>query len=522
MNIFNDVNTRLNENTTYASTYHFWWTSTTYLSSFIWILTLNILWALSARYFNNRGILVSWVGMLFSVETIDFSQFNINWYNSKYVYIGTNNLLTNSLNCYHPGILYSSFLLLLLTFFFYKNSLISRQYYLYVSYLSITQTCSYHYITLNSLALFLGSWWALQEGTWGGWWNWDTSEVLGWLITLFFLTNTHSTCSYTWVQLWLSKQLFLALIILFVYVLVQLSFELTAHNFGLKFFYFFNNNLFLLEMLSLMLIVVLYLSFLILRWNYVIQIINKNIKRARTTNRKIRIFLRLIFVLLITMLIFLSVEPLLNYTLWALLCVNGFILIHVNSNLILSILFCIHMLLIRSYFCNLYLILFYLLTSCGWLWLPLLQFRSLKALYVLHWFVLNFIALNWIIVMYNISYWTLNSLTETAASSEILWVFNHKLRISDSRILEHVCENYTDQDHRIDSWILFQHVNSSNVNLFALELTHVSMKNLYHLAQTYTFTLLSLELPFTAYLSIIYGASTITYLLFRSKTNLIM
>ena len=180
------------------------------------------------------------------------------------------------------------------------------------------------------------------------------------------------------------------------------------------------------------------------------------------------------------------------------------------------------MLLIRAYSFNWCLILFYLSTSCEWLWLLLLQLRSFKALYIIHWLVLNFIALNWTIITYDISHWTSTSLTETTASSDIFWIFNHKLRVLDSRILDHVCINYTDQNQQVESWFIFSHANASSINLFMLELTHVGIKNWYLLAQTYTCTSVSFELPFTAYLSLIYSVLVITYLLLRGKNNLIM
>ena len=42
------------------------------------------------------------------------------------------------------------------------------------------------YSIILTITLYFGGWWALQEGSWGGWWNWDASEVLG-LITLLYL-----------------------------------------------------------------------------------------------------------------------------------------------------------------------------------------------------------------------------------------------------------------------------------------------------------------------------------------------
>jgi cytochrome c biogenesis factor len=48
------------------------------------------------------------------------------------------------------------------------------------------------YIILIIITLFMGSWWALQEGSWGGWWNWDPSEVFGLLFLLAYLYLIHN------------------------------------------------------------------------------------------------------------------------------------------------------------------------------------------------------------------------------------------------------------------------------------------------------------------------------------------
>jgi cytochrome c biogenesis factor len=90
----------------------------------------------------------------------------------------------------------------------------------------------------------LGSWWALQEGTWGGWWNWDSSETFGLFFFLlpFFFYHNKSYLNFHQKNLNIFKKS--TTLLLFSYFFIQLNFDLVSHNFGIKFFQFFSNNLF--------------------------------------------------------------------------------------------------------------------------------------------------------------------------------------------------------------------------------------------------------------------------------------
>lgn len=162
---------------------------------------------------------------------------------------GVNLLLSNNLNKYHPFIFYVSVAvssgIILQGFLSRSDNSLFRLNHLVTNYnYYITLT-----LVLNLTSLFMGSWWALQEGTWGGWWNWDASEVLGLLITmgaLYYLHTPYYSPTIIQVQI---KLTFLGFITLLSYTFIQLNFDLVSHNFGSKFFFFFNNNLFLLEMM---------------------------------------------------------------------------------------------------------------------------------------------------------------------------------------------------------------------------------------------------------------------------------
>ena len=87
----------------------------------------------------------------------------------------------------------------------------------------------------------LGGWWALQEGTWGGWWNWDASEVLGLLILILAYVEVHSNYNYYLESRKQERVILFLLLILLSYYFIQLNFELTSHSFGTRFNHFFNN-----------------------------------------------------------------------------------------------------------------------------------------------------------------------------------------------------------------------------------------------------------------------------------------
>ena len=98
-------------------------------------------------------------------------------------------------------------------------------------------------------ALYLGSWWALQEGSWGGWWNWDASEFLGLLIFYFIVTLFHIRYNLQSLTK-LYQSLYLSLSYLFIYFFfLQLNFSVISHNFGFRTLKFLNTEVLLFSFL---------------------------------------------------------------------------------------------------------------------------------------------------------------------------------------------------------------------------------------------------------------------------------
>ena len=324
-NWYLDVGTRLNQSDSIINLFNFFWTSTTYLS--ILFFTLTILWLLLSFAYTHTAVLcLFFAATAFNiVECFDFLVANVESISLVGGKSEVNLLLSNNLNKYHPLILYWS------TFALITNIFLSLNYHLAKPLFSTSMNSNKFLLLnlnvfyINFIALALGSWWALQEGTWGGWWNWDASEVLGLvvlLISLLFLHKTLGTLSYSKV---VDSALVGLLLLIFSYFFLQLNFELTSHSFGSRFTYFFNNNLFFIENLllcTLMLRLRLKLSFM-QRTTYLSLVQTL----PRTTLGSGKVSTTLIFWLMSIvglLVIILSFMPLLNYFFWRYLKVNTF------------------------------------------------------------------------------------------------------------------------------------------------------------------------------------------------------
>lgn len=133
----------------------------------------------------------------------------------------TNVLLQNILFTWHPPLLY---FFLLYTIFLYIHSYIKR-YPRYVFFVIATNVKACGPLVATAL---LSMWWALQEGTWGGWWGWDMSEYLLvlWGGVLFFFIH----CARIYI-FWYSYYFFFLLYLIYIYGRAQFFLQKTAHTF---------------------------------------------------------------------------------------------------------------------------------------------------------------------------------------------------------------------------------------------------------------------------------------------------
>lgn len=233
-----------------------------------------------------------------------------------------NLLLLNGLNKYHPFIFYCSVYLVLILFISWRTTeVLQKSHTLTTNWVWSSNLVLFKWaLFFNFTALFMGSWWALQEGTWGGWWNWDPSEVFGLMFGLLALWLQHANFKYHLSTKIVRKFVKLFYITILTYFFIQLNFDLVSHNFGSKFFFFFNNNLFFLESIALLLLT---LTGIVVSSSNNVYTLYHNYTPIRYSSRTL---LRLTPALNLTLVILLGLSflPLLNYFIWNYFGVNTF------------------------------------------------------------------------------------------------------------------------------------------------------------------------------------------------------
>ena len=134
---------------------------------------------------------------VYSFYTINFNFFNFNFKFFNFNFNFSNSLLLNNINKYHPIVFYFSFQLLIIISLIFFNFNLNKKIIYYKEILLYKKlNFLYNIFFINVWSIFLGSWWAMQELSWGGWWNWDASETLGLLITFFILIIFHVKFNY--------------------------------------------------------------------------------------------------------------------------------------------------------------------------------------------------------------------------------------------------------------------------------------------------------------------------------------
>jgi cytochrome c biogenesis factor len=222
-----DCINRFNNELNYLFNVHFLWTNIHYIY-FYFLPYLLLLFTLYSTFKHSschfKSLLI--IGMLPLIDALTVTSCNLTLDSGTHVNT-VNVLLMNTVNKYHPLLLYVSFLFL--PFMLVAN-------HEGVKLKKCRATCSFQkwlpLVTL--LTLYMGSWWAYQEGSWGGWWAWDSSESFGLIIFLSVVVLQHSGMV---VKLLLSRKSLILLMFsasLFSYLLLQMNFSTTSHDFGLS------------------------------------------------------------------------------------------------------------------------------------------------------------------------------------------------------------------------------------------------------------------------------------------------
>ena len=510
-----DSTTRINPNDAPFSTYYFWWTSLTYLPMFFFtVLMAN--WLSKAQLSPLPHLVLALLALIvYLVELAEYLPLNVTDPISSYPCCSANTLLTNALNRYHPFVFYLSFILMssalsVLFLWHYRPLTFPLGF-------SLTPllNSSLPIVQLNLFALWMGSWWALQEGTWGGWWNWDSSEMFGLMISVVLLSMHHASADSRDLLDSALKAAALVLTVLLSYFFIQLNFELVSHNFGSKFFFFFNNNLFFIEALALLSLLVLFLLRLSLSTSSRDLLSRPGIPRSVFV---VAGLLRLSIPLTVAYWTLWSYKPLVNYFIWNFLEVNV-----LNSEISLQPL---------NSFATLTLLVWVVATpttwilpvalgaaySSNWAWVLLLLVSLRSVFGLVHASILALAILNITLYDSTLTAWVPHSpYANLTFGIRTSWVSNIDWTVDTSAWETSKAEaSLTTQ--KSPDWNLFTLSNSPVVNFFTLNSSHSLFQNFYNLGQSYSTAYLNLELPliptlnafFFLMLLLIYAPSNLT------------
>lgn len=208
----------------------------------------------------------------------DFSNVNFN----------INKNLLNGLLIIHPIILYTSYGMMF--YLIYYIFFIKFKFMFYNNFFFVNKQQYLNTVLILLLSIFLGSWWAEQELSWGGWWSWDFIEIisLNFFFILLFLIHMPK---YKIFLNWFEYDFFIKILIFMV--IVRFNFLNSIHN-------FISNNFFFQFFYEL---IIIYCIFSLILINYKLF----NLKIFKTTNNLnfISIFF---FIIIFNLLIYLYLE----------------------------------------------------------------------------------------------------------------------------------------------------------------------------------------------------------------------
>ena len=490
--IYLDVSSRLNLNDTTINLFYFYWTTFTYLGAFFFASVLIWFWLSKLPF----ASLCTALYLFYILECVDFMGLNYTAQLLNFHYLSSNTLLSNNLNKYHPYIFYSGVfvfatILAKLTCYLYRESSAFR-----VNSLQLWARERITFMLVCSwIALFLGSWWAFQEGTWGGWWNWDPSEVFGLLVALSATLLLHTRAKvYDFTNFYRTVH-FYFLLTIFFYFFTQLNFDLVSHNFGAKFNFMFALNPFYLEVLGYLILSLTLLSIL----SYTSSISGCVLHSSPVPYLSSVNWLRVYLYSLVILVLGVSFSPLFVFFLWQ------YFNVEVATNLLCypEILILIFSLLAFTFHRPFLLRLtgvYPILLMSFYTSLPIFLFSArsrVNPLYILHWFLLfiiyyNFFTTNAPFILWSFS--TYGSKTSSCASFRLPTPLTY---VCSNFWLETSCTSSSTSSVTTSDVILSYRTFIPTTNAFHFSFDKANWLNSYPLSRSYLDSSLRLEDNFT-------------------------
>lgn len=309
-----DMQLKMQINDSLLARFYFNWINFNFLPFFFVLgLLMYALVFLSKIHIWINIFLIIPIFIVYNFELLDIIISNIDL---EYVNFSTefiNHLLANSLNKYHPYIFYISLWIYLNTLNYLSLNTVLKNYFYKVPLFDNLRIYNIISLLLNFTALFMGSWWAFQEGTWGGWWNWDSSEVFGLSIGLYILFNMHIRLDLKHVTSLILEYKIYVMCIILCYSFIQLNFELASHNFGSKYHFFNNNNFLLIQHTFISLVFGYFFLYKKIKSIHVIELIEKN--RTNNTLTKFN-YVTILLLITISVWFIVSFSPLISHFAW--------------------------------------------------------------------------------------------------------------------------------------------------------------------------------------------------------------
>ena len=161
----------------------FWKLNSVLNDSLLSIYVLLIIYTYMVYNYNSK---------ITNVSIVVLAYVFINTWKGQFIFLNLlkitpyNTTLFNGLLLVHPICLYLSYAYIL-----YMYAVTKKQKRGAVEYFTVFCQKNKKFLTFSLVALVLGCWWAQQEVSWGGWWNWDPIEIIALLALLVSLIVTH-------------------------------------------------------------------------------------------------------------------------------------------------------------------------------------------------------------------------------------------------------------------------------------------------------------------------------------------
>ena len=498
-----DLPTRLDTNESFLNTYFLLWTNFWYLAPFYFFLFLLLPW--SSTYF----WIVVFLYTYYITELVDFTTFNLTWKATELTQFNT--LLTNSLNKYHPFIFFVS------TLFFHYYTLIVVFYNETKRYTSTTLLTKIKYsnnklFSVNLIALTLGGVWAFQEASWGGFWNWDSSETFGLLFLLvsLYLTHVRTNISSFYELTNVLSTYFKAIVIL--YCFIQLNFDLVSHNFGVKFFYFFSNSLFYEEVILISLL--LTFTFIIMWWKSVIRVklLTVNCTKRPVYTNITHVYTVIIWVLLCLMLIY-SCSQLISYFIFNLFHINILNLTFPLDNFIITLFLLFSFFFTSSAFKTSVLYMFLLTNSLSFV--PILLYNLMwrvESFRLLHNSLIITLVINILAYYMNFMVWFFKHSLFFSIADKVLFTQDQFLITCDSLFIN-VSASLVTTTTFTNWWNLLFQYNTVSTNAFFLLITNTGCFSLYQLTLGWVNSFIYISTP---YVNVLFLCTVITLVFYNT------